>query len=69
MRRNKDEGKKRKKEKERKKRKQFIERKWRKKRKKEKEKEYFPAFGRSKFDGLRIKVGARNWIYVWTPKS
>ena len=29
----------------------------------------FPAFGRSKFDGLRTKVSARSAIYMWTPKS
>ena len=27
------------------------------------------AFGRSKFDSSRTKVGARSAIYVWTPKS
>ena len=47
----------------------FVERKKRKRRKKEREKEDFPAFGRSKFDGSRIIVGARSTIYVWTPKS
>ena len=52
-----------------KKRKQFVERKGRKKRKKEREKEDFPAFGWSKFDSSRTKVGARSGIYVWTPKS
>ena len=38
-------------------------------RKKEREKEDFLAFGLSKFDGSRIKVGACSKIYVWTPKS
>ena len=33
------------------------------------EREDFLSFGRSKFDGSRIKVGARNAIHVWTPKS
>ena len=31
--------------------------------------EDFPAFGRSKFDSSRTKVGARSALYVWTPKS
>ena len=31
--------------------------------------ENFPAFGRSKFDSSRTKVGAHSVIYVWTPKS
>ena len=35
----------------------------------EKEKENFLAFGWSKFDSSRTKVGARSAIYVWTPKS
>ena len=52
-----------------KKRKQLVERKGRKRRKKEREKEDFPAFGWSKFDSSRTKVGARSGIYVWTPKS
>ena len=51
------------------KRKTFVDRKGRKRRKEEREREDFPAFGRSKFDGSRIKVGARSAIYVWTPKS
>ena len=38
-------------------------------RKKEREKEDFLAFGQSKFDGSRIKVGACSKIHVWTPKS
>ena len=29
----------------------------------------FPAFGRSKLDGLRIKVIPRNERYTWLPKS
>ena len=33
------------------------------------ERENFLAFGRSKFDSSRTKVGARSAIYVWTPKS
>ena len=49
--------------------KQFVERKEGKRRKKKKERENFPAFGRSKFDSLRTKVGAHNALYVWTPKS
>ena len=49
--------------------KQFVERKEGKRRKKKKERENFPAFGRSKFDSSRTKVGARSAIYVWTPKS
>ena len=40
-----------------------------KRRKKKKERENFPAFGQSKFNSLRTKVGARSAIYVWTPKS
>ena len=47
----------------------FVERKGRKRRKKEREKEDFPAFGKSKFNSSRTKVGARSGIYVWTPKS
>ena len=35
----------------------------------ERERNNFPAFGRSKFDSSRTKVGARSGIYVWTPKS
>ena len=35
----------------------------------ERERKNFPAFGRSKFDSSRTKVGARSAIYVWTPKS
>ena len=35
----------------------------------EKERENFPAFGWSKFDSSRTKVGARSTINVWTPKS
>ena len=31
--------------------------------------ENFPAFGLSKFDSSRTKVGARSAIYVWIPKS
>ena len=72
MRKNKDERKKRKRKKKGRKEqkgKQFIERKEGKKRKKEREKEDFPAFGRSKFDGSRTKVGACSAIYVWTPRS
>ena len=38
-------------------------------RKKEREKEDFPAFGRSRFNSSRTKVGARSGIYVWTLKS
>ena len=49
--------------------KQFVERKEGKGRKKNREMENFPAFGRSKFDSLRTKVGARNVLYMWTPKS
>ena len=49
--------------------KRFVERKGRKRRKEEGERKDFPAFGRNKFDSSRIKVGARNAIYVWTPKS
>ena len=49
--------------------KQFVERKGRKMRKEEREREDFPAFWRSKFDSPKIKVGARNAIYMWTPKS
>ena len=29
----------------------------------------FPGFGRSTFESLSTKVGARSGIYVWTPKS
>ena len=57
------------KEKEEQRGKQFIERKGRKRRKKEREKEDFPAFGRSRFDSSRTKVGAHSGIYVWTLKS
>ena len=49
--------------------KRFVERKGRKRRKEEREREDFPAFWLSKFDSSKIKVGARNAIYVWTPKS
>ena len=49
--------------------KESVERKERKRRKKERENEDFPGFGRSTFDSSRTKVGARNGIYVWTPKS
>ena len=49
--------------------KQFVDRKEGKRRKKEREKEDFPVFEGSKFDGSRIKVGARSAVYVWTPKS
>ena len=49
--------------------KRFVEREGRKRRKEEREREDFSAFGRSKFNGSRIKVGARSAIYVWTPKS
>ena len=35
----------------------------------ERERKNFSAFRRSKFDSSRTKVGARNAIYVWTPKS
>ena len=35
----------------------------------ETERNNFSAFGRSKFDSSRTKVGARSVIYVWTPKS
>ena len=35
----------------------------------ERERKNFRAFGRSKFDSSRTKVGARSAIYVWTPKS
>ena len=49
--------------------KQFVERKEGKKRKKKNERENFPAFGRSKFDSSRTKVGACSAIYMWTPKS
>ena len=56
-------------EKGKKKGKQFVERKGRKIRKEEGERKDFLAFGRSKFNGSRIKVGARSAIYVWTPKS
>ena len=70
MRRNKDKRKKRKKEERNKKKgKQFVERKEGKRRKGEREREDFLAFGQSKFDGLRTKVGARGAIYVWTPRS
>ena len=50
-------------------RKESVERKGRKRRKKKREKEDFPAFGRSRFDSSRTKVGARSGIYMWTPKS
>ena len=40
-----------------------------KRRKKKKERENFLAFGSSKFDSSRTKVGARSAIYVWTQKS
>ena len=50
-------------------RKESVERKGRKMRRKERENEDFPGFGRSTFDSSRTKVGARNGIYVWTPKS
>ena len=29
----------------------------------------FPAFQRSKLDGLRVKVDPRNESYAWVPKS
>ena len=35
----------------------------------ERKRKNFPAFGLSKFDSSRTKVGARSVIYVWTPKS
>ena len=50
-------------------RKESVERKGRKRRKKKREKEDFPAFGRSRLDSSRTKVGARSGIYMWTPKS
>ena len=50
-------------------RKEFVERKERKRRKEERERKNFPGFGRSTFDSSSTKVGARNGIYVWTPKS
>ena len=55
--------------KEKKKGKRFVERKERKRRKEEGERKDFPAFGLSKFESSRTKVGARNVIYVWTPKN
>ena len=48
---------------------EFVERKGRKMRKKERENEDFPAFGQSRFDSSRTKVGARSGIYLWIPKS
>ena len=50
-------------------REEFVERKWRKMRKEEREMRDFSGFGRSTFDSSSTKVGARNGIYVWTPKS
>ena len=55
--------------KEKKKIKQFVERKEGKRRKKKRERENFLAFGLSKFDSLRTKVGARSALYMWKPKS
>ena len=41
----------------------------RKMREEERERKYFLGFGRSTFDSLSTKVGARSGIYVWTTKS
>ena len=49
--------------------KQFVGRKKGKGERRKRERENFPAFGRSKFDSSRTKVGARSALYVWTPKS
>ena len=49
--------------------KEFAGRKEGKRRKKKKERENFPAFGWSKFDSSRTKVGVRSALYMWTPKS
>ena len=39
------------------------------KERRERERKNFLAFGRSKFDSSKTKVGAHSAIYVWTPKS
>ena len=60
---------KRKEKKRRRKRKQRERKRIRREKERKRERENFPAFGRSKFDSSRTKVGARSDFYVWTLKS
>ena len=72
MRKEKKEKKSKKERKERKERKEWkesVERKGRKRRRKKREMKVFPGFGWSTFESSSTKVGARNGIYLWTPKS
>ena len=49
--------------------KEFVGRKKGKGERRKRKREDFPAFGWSKFDSSRTKVGAHSALYVWTPKS
>ena len=49
--------------------KEFIGRKKGKGERRKRKMEDFLAFGQSKFDSSRTKVGARSALYMWTPKS